>query len=635
MIRMLKAWNGYPQQAIVSLSGSEETRLVGLGLASFDIDGEADAEFLVKAKTNPLTGGSMISHSGGIGLILRQAGSAADASYNTAILQSEVDKYPGARVSIAGGQGVVEINGTIYHDNIISIGAGTTVKLRSGSTCSMLRSKTWNPARVAATGMTAVGRVGTIEFGVAPPADLVAGVMVSVLGATNTGFNGVHQITGRGATSLTVRLPRTPAVLTATGSVTVSSVDECVGLVGPGQIDYNEAGQASDGTMNTIAVVWANVGTAIVGEGLKTNNAKKFGFLIAGYRYADVDDLHAETSSDIIHFLGPGTDTRCTHVRGSSGDDSLAFTIGDVSWFCISRGDFFNIDVDGLDTDSTQASIRISGHTGHKFYRARLHNIFGSSAASPITIADYNAELRGLDFDHIEIKNVNVETATQAPIVVVSTQIAGGGDRIDVDVTQLPSNGEALAISGTTTTVRNARVKVSNPVDGCTKGALLVSTGSTLNSACVEGIRAAYGSNVFSVWVVGTLNELRVHDCELSGSGSRMVAQQGTMGRVMMNNVRHSSGYRTFEQSAAANAGITLMMSNVRVNTITNLAHFEKAATLLTSNVEIQSGGATAGISANGVSTSVAWSGDAQFNGVTESTLAGGATLIKTSSAVL
>lgn len=57
MIRMLKAWNGYPQQAIVSLSGSEETRLVGLGLASFDLDGEADAEFLVKAKTNPLTGG--------------------------------------------------------------------------------------------------------------------------------------------------------------------------------------------------------------------------------------------------------------------------------------------------------------------------------------------------------------------------------------------------------------------------------------------------------------------------------------------------------------------------------------------------------------------------------------------------
>ena len=41
-IRMLKAWNGLPEQMITTLSGSEESRLVGLGLASFDLDGPAD-----------------------------------------------------------------------------------------------------------------------------------------------------------------------------------------------------------------------------------------------------------------------------------------------------------------------------------------------------------------------------------------------------------------------------------------------------------------------------------------------------------------------------------------------------------------------------------------------------------------
>ena len=41
-IRILQAWNGYPQQAVVSMSASEETRLVGLGIASFDLDGPAD-----------------------------------------------------------------------------------------------------------------------------------------------------------------------------------------------------------------------------------------------------------------------------------------------------------------------------------------------------------------------------------------------------------------------------------------------------------------------------------------------------------------------------------------------------------------------------------------------------------------
>lgn len=60
-IRMLKAWNGKPEQAIVSLSASEETRLVGIGLASFDLDGAADGESLAKVKYNPLTGGIEIS----------------------------------------------------------------------------------------------------------------------------------------------------------------------------------------------------------------------------------------------------------------------------------------------------------------------------------------------------------------------------------------------------------------------------------------------------------------------------------------------------------------------------------------------------------------------------------------------
>ena len=41
-IRILQAWNGYPQQAVVSMSASEETRLVGLGIASFDLDGPAE-----------------------------------------------------------------------------------------------------------------------------------------------------------------------------------------------------------------------------------------------------------------------------------------------------------------------------------------------------------------------------------------------------------------------------------------------------------------------------------------------------------------------------------------------------------------------------------------------------------------
>lgn len=55
-IRMLKPWNGYQPDQILSFSTAEETRLVGLGLADYDLDGAADALELVKAQRT-LTGG--------------------------------------------------------------------------------------------------------------------------------------------------------------------------------------------------------------------------------------------------------------------------------------------------------------------------------------------------------------------------------------------------------------------------------------------------------------------------------------------------------------------------------------------------------------------------------------------------
>jgi hypothetical protein len=242
-----------------------------------------------------------------------------------------------------------------------------------------------------------------------------------------------------------------------------------------------------------------------------------------------------------------------------------------------------------------------------------------------------------MDFDHIKVRGVNCETATAVPVVSISTLIAGGGDRLDVDVTQLPSNGPALRVNASTTTVRSVQLRVANPIDGCTTGALDVS-GATVASARVEGLRASYGSNVFAVWVntSGAITELMVSDCEVGGSGSRVVAHQATLGRVMMNNIRHSSGYCVYEQNASANASMVVMMSNVRANSLTSLARFEKATTFLTSNVQVPSGGVSGSvIYANGASTVVTWSGDAVYTGNTESSLIGGATISKVASAIV
>lgn len=64
-IRILQAWNGYPQQAVVSMSASEEARLVGLGIASFDLDGPAENVRMAQLATD--AGG------GAVGLVGLQA----------------------------------------------------------------------------------------------------------------------------------------------------------------------------------------------------------------------------------------------------------------------------------------------------------------------------------------------------------------------------------------------------------------------------------------------------------------------------------------------------------------------------------------------------------------------------------
>lgn len=46
-IRMLQAWNGYPAGTIVTLVAGEETRLVGLGLATTDLGKAPKAPYAI------------------------------------------------------------------------------------------------------------------------------------------------------------------------------------------------------------------------------------------------------------------------------------------------------------------------------------------------------------------------------------------------------------------------------------------------------------------------------------------------------------------------------------------------------------------------------------------------------------
>lgn len=113
-IRMLQAWNGLPEQLVTTLSSSEESRLVGLGLASFDLDGPAEnvrmAQLATDAAGNPISiGGVQIPRSSG----------------KTAVILG--DSITGLTNSVSGVSGIVRTGG-------VSVATSTSHGLNTGAT---------------------------------------------------------------------------------------------------------------------------------------------------------------------------------------------------------------------------------------------------------------------------------------------------------------------------------------------------------------------------------------------------------------------------------------------------------------------------------------------------------------------
>lgn len=91
-IRFLKAWNGNYEGSIVTLGGAEETRLTGLGLASYDLDGDNSGVHSIAEYTYDING-NVVGLSGlSLQVSVTQFGALGDnATDDLASIQEAVD----------------------------------------------------------------------------------------------------------------------------------------------------------------------------------------------------------------------------------------------------------------------------------------------------------------------------------------------------------------------------------------------------------------------------------------------------------------------------------------------------------------------------------------------------------------
>lgn len=553
---------------------------------------------------------------------LRAASTDSAATANTEILQSAL--AAGGRVQLLGA-GVYEINATLhlYSNTILYIGAGVTLKLRSGSTTIMFDNAQRQATGVSVSAMTASGTIGSC---VAPDNTFAVGDFASITGPTNTGYAGVHKVLSAGDT-FTVQLPTKPVVTTATGTITATVPNVNITIFGPGTIDANGAEQATDGTLNTMMSVFCHVHNLTIGDGLTLKNANKFCALIAASGYVRVKDCDFDSLSDGIHFVGPCVSAVCENLNGINGDDVVAFTIGDVPYINLSRGDFYSIACNNIYGVTTQLIARVSGNVGWEFYSMEFTNIRGVCGSSGIGIVDFGVDLVGTSFRKCVIDGISIENSgtAQPAISLANTTAATHGQLVIRNAEHKISNTSLVNI-GANVTINRLTLEDVLSTEGHASPVLNVA--GTIVRCDVNRAKAVMLSSAFFIYVVaGTINRLGVRDVELSGSGTRLIAQQGTLGTVFIDGCDHLSGYALIEQNGSANAGTQLFLSNVRMTSLTSMLVGKKQAYLFTNNLYASGfGGVLIALSGAFV---LSWGGEGYYTGITESSLAGGATITK------
>ncbi len=134
------------------------------------------------------------------------------------------------------------------------------------------------------------------------------------------------------------------------------------------------------------------------------------------------DKLDFQTSGDGVHFTGPGQYITVRDIKGTTGDDHVAFTgidgqsqvgssLGDVN------GGFTDVLVEDIQSNGSWTSLKItggmtSGNVANSISRFKAKDLSGSVVNGSVNILDYG----GATTFTGEIENVNVVTGTNFPL---------------------------------------------------------------------------------------------------------------------------------------------------------------------------------------------------------------------------
>ncbi|MFT2995059.1 hypothetical protein ACMWIA_15675 [Enterobacter sp. BA-045-C-ECC] len=348
-----------------------------------------------------------------------------------------------------------------------------------------------------------------------------------------------------------------------------SAVDAYIEIWGSGTIDYNGANQTVVG-LGSMASILKGITSLKIGGGIKVIGANKYAWLVCNVTYLTAVGLNFDTNSDGLHCQPPIRHAYIRNLKGKTGDDMLAFTIGDYAKYNISEpGDFSNIDVAGLFCESSLCAVKMTGDGTGNFVRFRVSGIYGDTLHSVFRIwGDTN-------LTKTTVKNITIEDIYAIPGAAYSTVeiddrgFGASGYSIEIDEIHIKN---VYSTNLTLETVRFAgsfgSVIHNAILDGLPRSAIIAfgvnNTTTTVDNLTVKNGNIIFPDNANAAVVVnrGTITNLNIEDvvCNFVSTNNGQVARLiagCTVKRSNWVNVYQLRGQRGWNHITSAMTGST------------------------------------------------------------------------------
>ncbi|HDT4235410.1 TPA: hypothetical protein QHK11_004649 [Enterobacter hormaechei subsp. steigerwaltii] len=328
-----------------------------------------------------------------------------------------------------------------------------------------------------------------------------------------------------------------------------SAVDAYIEIWGSGTIDYNGANQTVVG-LGSMASILKGITSLKIGGGIKVIGANKYAWLVCNVTYLTAVGLNFDTNSDGLHCQPPIRHAYIRNLKGKTGDDMLAFTIGDYANYNISEpGDFSDVDAEGLFCNYAHCAVKITGDGTGNFVRFRISGIYGDTEQSVVRVwGDAN-------LTKTVVKNLTIENIFAKPGSTGSEFAA-----IEINDRGFGTSGYSIEVD--TLLIRNLRSQNDAQQSVYFAGTF----GSVIHDLVIDGLPrsafAIFGVNNASTLAVDNLTIKNGNIIFQNNANSAVVVNRGTITNMNIENVACNFVSTNNGQIARLIAGCTVTRAN-------------------------------------------------------------------------